>query len=265
MNDAEKNNPEINEATMNGQPILSNHTAMDTRFYNFPQKVEKNGFVHNLSVVVDAIPSLLCVGDKVSFIAISGDVGVSTDVSQIYVLFIDSRSQVQQSYNFTEMENEIETSVLSKTPVIELTPDTNNTYEYDPVMIGTQPTQILDTGGLPPFSFSNVGDKIVQIFLIHGNNGRIETKIDYVPFFTVSPSSACLQVTVERDTMQEMRKQNITDEDIIALSWMAVGLALVVVGVDIGLRITLDPYTAEMKTQRLFDWKKLKWYSDGDP
>jgi hypothetical protein len=264
MQNAIIENPQVVETTVNGQPMLSSHEPFDQRVYDFPQRVEKNGFVRNISVQVDAVPTLLCAGDNVAFVTVSGAIGISTDVKQIYVLFIDSHKQVQQSYNLTEAENEITNSILSDTPVVELNPKTNDSYEYEPVMLGTQKIHLLETGGLPPFSFSNVGDKIVQVLVIHSSNSKVESKLDTQTIFTISPSSACLQVTTERETLKQIRLQNITDADIVGLSWIAIGVGLVIMGFDIILRIYLDPYADDMKKQKT-STKTEPWNCDFFP
>ncbi|VVC05120.1 Uncharacterised protein [uncultured archaeon] len=143
--------------------------------------------------------------------------------------------------------------------MIELTPDVNDTYVYDPVMLGSMTIYHLVNVGLPTFAFSSEGDKIIQVFLIHNSNGRIESKLDTVPFFTVYPNITRLQATTEIDTIKQIRLHNITDADIVGLSYVGIGLAFIVIGSDILLRIFLEPYTEKMKN----DGEKYQKYSTG--
>lgn len=269
MQDAIKDNPDVNEVNIDGvvfEPYFSTHfPPFNTRDYNFPEGIGKNGYENIITVSISTVKTVLFVGDNVTFISVWAASTPPTDVSQILVFFIDSRKQVQQSYNFTDVNKEIEDS-FTDTPIVELIPSTNQTQlpdveNFEAVKLSTTTPIALPNGAIQPFSFSNEGDKIAQIFLIH-NNGKVETKLDTEPIFTVYPDSARLQVTTDIDTIKEIREQKITDADIVGLSWVGIGLALVIIGADIFLRIYLEPYADKMEADFLFNYKKWRWFAN---
>lgn len=265
MQDAIINNPEIKEITVNGEvfePYYSSHLPpFVSRDYSFPQGIGEHGLTNQFDIDITSLKTVLFVGDQINFLSISAFSVPPNDITQIFILFPDSRTQLLQSYNASQIRDEITNNIFN-TPMFELIPSTNQTQlpdveNYEAVKIGTTiplPPPPENSGSLPHFTFSNEGDKIVQIFVVH-NNGRIEYKLDTEPIFTLYPDYARLQVLTDIATIKQNRLQNIADANIIGLSYIAIGLGFVVVASDILLRIYLEPDTDKLKEQLLFNTK----------
>ncbi|VVC05981.1 Uncharacterised protein [uncultured archaeon] len=196
----------------------------------------------SVQVKVDLSSDFAYVGDRINFIPWARTLDPN-DISEIDVILIDSREQVKNSYNEADaVEQETSHFHTSLRLFPQIDPEFANFHHHPTDFV----SYIGDKGSL--ITFSDVGDKVVQILVFHNYNfNNVDSVVEKVPVTTIHSEAELIQYRASVLTLQQGQKQISTDVVILGLTGIGIGLAFIVISFDILLRIFLDPYTAEMK------------------